>query len=100
MGAVYCRKMALAAVVRSLATMKRVTVAAYAVAIPSWRRDQVKTGRFNHAQRTIAASPLRAPAFASEGQSTLFTSTPPRLQSTEQTMSRSTAERWDIGARD
>jgi hypothetical protein len=28
MGAVYCRKMAFAAVVRSLATMKRVTVAA------------------------------------------------------------------------
>ena len=87
----------MAAVVRSFARMKSDTVAAYATAAPSCVREKVNCGRRNHAQITTAAIALRIPALAIEGQSTLLIKTPPRLQSSEVTMSSRTAERCDMG---
>src|SRR6185295_11504008 len=91
MGAVYCRKMALAAVVSLLAMTKRTTVAIYTTAPASWTREKVKRGRGIMAQTVNAAMALRAPAMAAGCQSTSLINRPPRLQRSEVTTRSQTA---------
>ena len=94
-GAVYCRRIALAAVVSLLAAAKSTVQPAKATAAPSCRGDQVKRKvRRQTTSKNMAAMPPRPPATARLGQATDLSSTPPRLQQRAANNKRPTDFRW------
>src|SRR4030065_1904445 len=77
-GAVYCSRMTLAAVVILLATTNDRTVHAYATAPPTWSKDHVKDILRKTARIRTAAMALRMPAMDNGGQWIPLIRDPPR----------------------
>ena len=79
-GAMYCSRMALAAVVVLLAMTKSNMVAQLARAAATWGKEKWICGRLSHTKMTRAAIRLRLPAMAKGCQSTTLMNRPAVLQ--------------------
>ena len=94
-GAVYCSRIALAAVVNLLATTNSDTVSAYATAHNNWVADQVILRSLRNATpMTRAEIRLRTPEIAIPFQSTHLMNRPPVLQSKAANKRNTMARLW------
>src|SRR6187551_3625300 len=94
-GAVYCSRIAFAAVVILLAMAKSIVQTAYTTAAPSWSGDHVnRTERQHTTSRNVPAIRPRPAAAARPGHSTNLKSTPARLQQSEAPTNRPTERVW------